>query len=127
MAEPKFASVKFASSFVDQARHDAEVFHRSIAGQIEHWAALGRAVETACHFDLVRAALEGRFPVDKLPAEQQDAFFGRLGGHFDTPPAAAQAFFAARREKGGGIGLDQDGDMASALPGGDSEKISGSR
>lgn len=127
MPEPKFASVKFTSSFVAQARHDADVFHRSIAGQIEHWAALGRAVEAAYHFDMVRAALEGRFPVDKLAADQQDAFFARLSGHFDTTPAAAQTFFVARREKGGGVGLDQDGDMARALPGGESEKISTAR
>jgi len=125
MAEAKFASVKFAPRFVDAARKEAAVFHRSIAGQIEHWAELGRAIEAGFPVDLVRAALEGRFPVDKLPGDQQEAFFDRLGEHFDSPPAAVQTFFAARREQGGGVGLDEDGDMARALPGGRTEKIGG--
>jgi hypothetical protein len=125
MAEAKFASVKFAPRFVEAARKEAALFHRSIAGQIEHWAELGRAIEAGFPIDLVRAALEGRFPVEKLPGDQQEAFFDRLGGHLDTPSPAAEAFFAARREKGGGVGLDDDGALVRALPGGKSEKING--
>ena len=129
MAERKFASVKFTARFVDEARHEAALLHRSVAGQIEHWAALGRAVEQApgVTIDHVRAALRGTFSVDDLTAEEQEAFFDLLGDHLDTPSATAKDFFAARRRGGGGVGLDDDGVLARSLPGGGSVKISGQR
>ena len=45
MPSRKYASVKFDSDFVEVARQEAHLLHRSVAGQIEHWAALG-AVDT---------------------------------------------------------------------------------
>jgi len=127
MAEIKFASVKFSASFVNQARQEAALLHRSVAAQIEHWATLGRAMENApgVTIDHVRAALHGQLSVDDLSDAEQEAFFGLLGDHFDMPSASAQTFFDARRQKGGGVGLDPDGDLARSLPGGTSMKISG--
>ena len=37
--------VKLSGELVEEARHSAALFHRSLTGQIEHWAALGRALE----------------------------------------------------------------------------------
>ena len=127
MAERKFASVKFGARFVDEARNEAALLHRSVASQIEHWATLGRAVERApgVTIEHVRAALRGNLSVDDLTAEEQETFFSLLGDHFDTPSAAALAFFAARRGRGGGVGLDEKGNLARALAGGGSVKISG--
>ena len=121
----KFASVKFNSTFVETAREEAQLLHRSVAGQIEHWAKLGRAVESAPGFtlDRVRAALEGRFSVDDLAAEDQESFFDLLSNHFDTPSPTADAFYEARREGGGGVGRDEQGRLVRALPGGKSDMI----
>jgi hypothetical protein len=38
--------VKLSDDLVQLARAEAEAAHRSIASQVEHWARLGRAVET---------------------------------------------------------------------------------
>lgn len=125
MAATKFASVKLGAGLVDEARREANVLNRSVGGQIEHWARLGRAVESAPGFtiDRIKAALEGRFSVDDLTEEEQEAYFDLLGDHFDRPSPTAEAFFKARREKGGGVGRDREGRLVRALPGGGSEVI----
>ncbi|MBA3594846.1 MAG: hypothetical protein H0W47_13775 [Polaromonas sp.] len=46
MAAPSnFASVKLPVDLVEQAREAAQPLRRSVAGQIEYWATLGRVVE----------------------------------------------------------------------------------
>jgi hypothetical protein len=40
-----YSSVKLPTELVDQARQSAAVFRRSVAGQIEYWAALGQSME----------------------------------------------------------------------------------
>lgn len=42
-----FASVKLPADLVDQARASAQTMRRSVAGQIEYWATLGRSLEAA--------------------------------------------------------------------------------
>jgi len=37
--------VKLSDSLIDAAREAAPLAHRSLAAQVEHWAALGRAIE----------------------------------------------------------------------------------
>ncbi len=38
-------SVKLSDNVVEQARNAAQVFNRSLAGQIEYWAKIGKLVE----------------------------------------------------------------------------------
>jgi hypothetical protein len=40
-----FASVKLPAALVEQAREAAQPLRRSVAGQVEYWAMLGRIVE----------------------------------------------------------------------------------
>ena len=40
-----FASVKLPAALVNQAREAAQPMRRSVAGQVEYWATLGRIVE----------------------------------------------------------------------------------
>ena len=40
-----FASVKLPTALVEQAREAAQPLRRSVAGQVEYWATLGRIVE----------------------------------------------------------------------------------
>lgn len=42
-----FASVKLPASLVNQAREAAAPMRRSVAGQIEYWATLGRIAESS--------------------------------------------------------------------------------
>ena len=47
MTQPNsaFASVKLPTALVAQAREAAQPMRRSVAGQVEYWATLGRIVE----------------------------------------------------------------------------------
>lgn len=54
--------VKLSGELVEEARDTASRFHRSLTGQIEHWAAIGRAVEA------------------QLPGDALAALLGQLGG-----------------------------------------------
>lgn len=89
-------SIKLSTDLVDDARRYAPVFNRSISGQIEHWARLGQAIETAPGFTLthIRAVLEGRFSPSDLSDNEQTVFFSILNEYCATPTAAQEAFFA---------------------------------
>lgn len=39
------SAVKLSNTIVSDARIQGKVFHRSIAGQIEHWAHIGKIAE----------------------------------------------------------------------------------
>lgn len=55
-----FASVKLPAALVQQAREAAQPLRRSVAGQIEYWATLGRVVEhTGLTVQEAQAAIEG--------------------------------------------------------------------
>lgn len=91
-----FATVKLSRRLVDEARHEAELLHRSLAGQIEHWATLGRAIENAKGFsiDRVRAALAGELTIETLGEAEQDAFFADIGSQFEQPSPEFKAAYA---------------------------------
>jgi hypothetical protein len=50
--------VKLPDALIDEARDAARREHRSLAGQIEHWAELGRALEADLRGGELRAALD---------------------------------------------------------------------
>lgn len=50
--------VKLSGELVEEARNSANLFHRSLTGQIEHWAAIGRAVEAQLPGDTLTRLLE---------------------------------------------------------------------
>jgi len=50
--------VKLSGELVEEARQCAKVFHRSLTAQIEHWAAIGRAVESRVSPDALTPLLE---------------------------------------------------------------------
>lgn len=55
-----FASVKLPAALVQQAKQAAQPLRRSVAGQIEYWATLGRVVEhSGLTVQEARAAIEG--------------------------------------------------------------------
>lgn len=110
----RFATVKLNSRLVDEARREAALLHRSLSGQIEHWAQLGRALENAQGFsiDRVRSVLNGDLNIEELDEGEQEALFRQLHAHFQAPSADLRAAYAelgeqrrkagaARRRSGG--------------------------
>jgi len=106
-----YASVKLTSDFIDEARRDAELLHRSLGAQVEYWARLGRAIEQSPGFSIhrVRATLSGRMKLEDLPADEQDAVFDGLAAEFENPPAALRAHYAALGSVDGAVGADKHG------------------
>jgi len=91
-------SIKLPAALVDAAREDAVIFSRSIGGQVEHWANLGRAIEATPGFtlDRVRAALGGHYDAAALSADEALLFDDLLGAAMDgTHTPQARAFWAS--------------------------------
>ena len=66
------SAVKLSDEIVKDARREAKLMKRSIAGQVEYWAQLGRTIESSGLFSVeqVRAVLSGEGSVQNLtPAE----------------------------------------------------------
>ena len=80
-----FASVKLSALLVDQARSAAQPLRRSVAGQLEYWAILGRIVEqSGLTVQEARAAIEGYEALHQAPvpisqaADQVDGLVGQF-------------------------------------------------
>lgn len=85
MAQPSsaFASVKLPSALVAQAREAAQPMRRSVAGQVEYWATLGRIVEhsglTAQEAQTAIANYEAAArPGTPVPTGQADALLAQF-------------------------------------------------
>ena len=76
------SAVKLSDEIVDIARKEASVIKRSIAGQVEYWAELGRRVEAAGVVDYVsvRAVLAGQGSVQNLTPAETKLYLDMLGG-----------------------------------------------
>lgn len=106
-------AVKISDQEMDAVREAAQLHNRSISGQAEHWIRLGRAVERDPRFGIVQIeeALRGLRPVGSLDEEQQDEYFQRFADETLTPSASEEAFWADRRKRGVGVGLDDAGNL----------------
>jgi len=79
---------------------------RSIAGQVEHWARLGRAVERSSTFgyERIRSVLSARQSFDDLTADEQAVALAELDAHLEELPRDDDAtFFAKLRAAGAPI------------------------
>ena len=50
--------IKLSGELVEEARSSSKLFNRSMTGQIEHWAAIGRAIESQLTGDALVSLLE---------------------------------------------------------------------
>jgi hypothetical protein len=107
----KQASVKLSSDFLEEARREAGVVHRSVGAQVEYWARLGRALENAPGFgmDRVRQALHGGLRLEDLQRAEQDAVFDYLSAELDAPSPRIRAHYAAIGAEEGAAGSDARG------------------
>ncbi len=103
MTSAAFASVKLPSDLVDQARQAAQPMRRSVAGQIEYWATLGRIVEASglTAQDALEAIAQHDaqrgIPQEKLPAEPvADEALDALEARFVAAEASGRLVQAVR-------------------------------
>ena len=105
-------SVKFAvDAFVSEARAQAELQSRSLAGQITHWARIGRAIERSGHFDHVKLSrvLAGELDISVLTAEERAVWKERFLAKMAEPGPDEEAFFEELRNSGNSVGVDETG------------------
>jgi ParD-like antitoxin of type II bacterial toxin-antitoxin system len=81
-----FSSVKLPAALVQQARDAAQPLRRSVAGQIEYWATLGRVVE---HTGLT--AQEARTAIEGYEAAARETFLANALDDLEARFAAAEA------------------------------------
>ena len=105
------ASIKLSTAFVEEARREAEVLHRSVGAQVEHWARLGRAFENTpgIGIDRVRGALEGRLKIEDLTRDERESFYDGVFAQLNGPDQAMSDHYAALGAREGAVGTDGHG------------------
>jgi len=64
--------VKLSKELVEEARESAKLFHRSLTGQIEHWATLGRVIEARLTGDDMAPLLKNLGSLKIIHASEPD-------------------------------------------------------
>jgi hypothetical protein len=125
----KLASIKVSSTLVESAKAEASLFQRSAGGQVEHWARLGRALESSPDFDhnRLREALTGIGDASALTAEERVAFLEVYGNVLARPLPEEEQFWEERRKGGLGVGMDGRGKLVRGSPGGDEKEVTAKR
>ena len=111
-------TVKLNDDIVDFARQEAVLQDRSLGAQISHWVRIGRAVETSGKLDhaKISAVLAGEMQTRELTPEEKSVWLDRFTDLMGEPGPEEEAFFADRRRRGLGVGLDEKGNLVHAEP-----------
>lgn len=106
-------TVKMSDEVVSMAENEMLISGRSLAGQVEHWAKIGRAIEQspAFNYQRVKAALTAQIPYDDLNTEERAAFLEELDESMWAEPDAEEKAFYAKLT---GPGLDENGKIIYA-------------
>jgi hypothetical protein len=99
-------SIKVQAGFADLVRSAAARAHRSVAGQLEYWARIGRAVEaTPIAHKHIEDAANGRLDAKALTDEEL-SFFEEAFALAHLAPEEDTAFANYLRQHGSGVGVD---------------------
>jgi|SRR6056297_468573 len=111
-------TVKLNDDIVDFARQEAVLQDRSLGAQISHWVRIGRAVETSGKLDhaKISAVLAGEMQTRELAPEEKSVWLDSFTDLMGEPGPEEEAFFADRRRRGLGVGLDENGNLVRAEP-----------
>jgi hypothetical protein len=112
-------SVKFADdALVEDARITADLQSRSLAGQITHWARIGRAIERSGHFDHAKISrvLAGEIETTALTAEEKAVWSEQFLAMMAEPGPEEDRHFAVLRKSGKAVGLDASGKVVTHDP-----------
>jgi hypothetical protein len=110
-------SITFADeTLVVYARMEAEIQSRSVAGQILHWARLGRAMERSGNFDHIKLsrALAGELRTAALTPEEKAVWSDRFLAKLSEPTLGEEAHFAKLRKSGKSIATNGTGKIEGA-------------
>ncbi len=97
----------------------------SPAEQIARWIRIGRAIENRKDFDYrrIEEALTGKRSQKDLTGVEQDVWIAGVADAMKEPTPKEIAFFEERRQRGVGVGMNENGDIVRQLPGGKEEVI----
>ncbi len=111
-------TVKLNDELVDFARQEAVLQDRSLGAQVSHWVRIGRAVETSGKLDhaKISAALAGEMQTRELTPEEKSVWMDHFTNLMGEPGPEEKGFFADRRRRGLGVGLDEKGNLVHAEP-----------
>ncbi|WP_226669048.1 ParD-like family protein [Microbulbifer aggregans] len=102
------------AELLDAAKEQKDHFSRSLNGQIEHWARLGRFVEESGIFDLhkVNLAFQGKIPVEDLAPEEQHAHARMLWQSLEDLDGSDDSVLRQIEDAGAtAYGLDDQGNL----------------
>lgn len=106
--------VKLSDTLIEAAREAAPLAHRSLAAQVEHWAALGRAIEGSLTSDqsaiLKRSAVRepAARPYASAPIPDPAAVLAAALEHAVGPQFATQVRASLSRQTGPQYGTHPD-------------------
>ena len=120
-----YASVKLSGDFVEQARREAQVVHRSVGAQVEYWAKLGQAFENSpgVGIDRVRQALEGKLKMEDLTEAEENEAWDKWATEADPRYEEVQAIYAALGMQEGAVGDDGKGNLVRRTASGGLKRI----
>lgn len=101
-------TVKMSDEMVNIAESETLISGRSLAGQVEHWAKIGRAIEQSptFNYERIKAALTAQVAYDELTSEEQEVYLEEIDElSWAEPDAKEKAYFAQLT----GPGLDENG------------------
>jgi len=78
------SAIKLSAEFVEVARREAQTMRRSVAGQVEYWADLGRRCERLLGSEKVRLVLEGKGSVHELSPVEDAQYLDLLGREIEA-------------------------------------------
>ena len=111
------SAIKLRDEFVELARREAKIMHRSIAGQVEHWAVLGRQCESLLGSDKVRMVLEGKGSVHDLTPLEDARYIEALGQRLEAIDGSDQRLLQELEQGGHPIaGEDEHGKLVVKRP-----------
>lgn len=106
--------VKLSDSLIEAARDAAPLAHRSLAAQVEHWAALGRAIEGSLTSEqsaiLKRSVVQepAARPYSTTPSADPASVLAAALEHAVSPEFAAQVRTSLGRQNGPKYGTHRD-------------------
>ncbi|MGC1509355.1 hypothetical protein FT643_04695 [Ketobacter sp. MCCC 1A13808] len=100
--------VNMSDEIVGIAENEMLISGRSLAGQIEFWAKIGRAIERSPQFsyERIKAALSAQIAYDDLTFQEQEVFHEELTEALWAEPGTATKTLYAQLT---GPGLDENG------------------
>ncbi|MCR9096309.1 MAG: ParD-like family protein [bacterium] len=106
--------VKISEEFVAVAQTESVVMNRSIGGQVEYWAKLGRQVERSgvIRTDVIRALMTGEGSVQTLTAAEDEAYLDALSTRLEALDGSDTRILDDLRSRGRSIvSTDDDGTL----------------